>query len=81
MLNLPKRFQILKTTYQQPAYATVEDTDDELLQAIAEDVSDHDNDWELEEHPDADALERFWKDVEQDIASDPLWINISQDED
>lgn len=71
MLKLPKKFQFFKTVYEQPAYVMVDDSSDELLQAIAEDPSVHGHDWQLEEHPDADALEQFWQNVERDTANDP----------
>ena len=37
--------------------------DDELIQAIENDIVQADNNWQLEERPDPDRLEAFWRNV------------------
>lgn len=52
---------------------------DELTQAISEDVSQHDDNWELNERPDSGELSRFWGEVEADIVKDPNWTTFNED--
>lgn len=54
---------------------------DELARAISNDPEDHDNNWELTDHPDTTELEQYWEKVEEDIKNDPEWINFSEDKD
>lgn len=54
--------------------------DDELTQAIEQDMIDRDNNWELSERPDMGELTRFWADVEADVANDPKWFSFAKDE-
>lgn len=51
---------------------------DELTQAIINDQTDHDNEWELSERPDMGELTKFWTDVEADVANDPEWFSFSE---
>lgn len=51
----------------------VTDDDDDLTQAIKNDVQDHDDNWELAERPNSDTLTQFWTDVEREITQDPDW--------
>jgi hypothetical protein len=45
-----------------------ENDDDELTQAINDPIY-HDNQWDLHEDIDGEALERFWDDASKDIDS------------
>ncbi|NCU30345.1 hypothetical protein EOL73_00780 [Candidatus Saccharibacteria bacterium] len=55
-------------------FSPVQDEDDELINAIVDDVTEKDDDWQLTEHPDPNELEEYWKSVESDIRSDPEWV-------
>lgn len=65
---------------QPVAFSPVTDDDDELTQAIVAEPLQHDDEWQLEEHPDENKLEQFWESVEDDIKHDPKWIKFSEDE-
>lgn len=47
----------------------VEDDDDELTKAINDPIY-HDNQWDLHEDVDAEALESFWDEASQELESD-----------
>lgn len=51
---------------------------DELTQAIDNEVQDHDDNWQLG-NPDAVELEKFWSDVEADVRTDPDWVDFSKE--
>lgn len=53
--------------------------DDELAQAIDNDVRVQENDWELVERPDTVELEEFWRHVQDDVRTDPDWIDFSKE--
>jgi hypothetical protein len=63
----------------QMQLATVTADDDELSQAIEADPIDHDNNWELVEHPDPGKLEAFWDAVVADVKNDPEWNTFAED--
>lgn len=63
----------------QFAPVTVHEPDDELMSAIANDPVEHDNTWELSEHPDTQALEQFWSQVSDDVSHDPEWYTFTDD--
>lgn len=54
--------------------------DDELSQAIENDTSARDNNWELNERPDALQLDAFWNEVQQDVRKDPEWFSVTETE-
>lgn len=60
-------------------FTTSNPFDDGLLEEIAaeRDASDVIT---LEDHPDEDALEAYWDNVEDDIHEDPEWFNFAEDE-
>ena len=81
MLKIPKRSLFSTVIYSQPAAAGLDDdTSNELLQAIVDDPSRQDDNWELEDRPDSGVLEQFWNKVEDDIHTDPTWFHFSNDE-
>lgn len=85
MLHIKQKFHLLLPHYEplhtQPVqFSPVTDDEDELTTAIADDPVQHDDNWELEEHPNEAQLEKFWNEVEDDIAHDPKWIKFSEDE-
>ena len=52
--------------------------DDELAQAINDDPIVHDNNWQLTEYPDGEAIEHFWQEVAEDIHKDPDWYDFTE---
>lgn len=84
MLHIKQKFHLplphLPFTASKPLhFSTVKDDDDELTQAIVADPVQHDNKWQLSEHPDTVQLEQFWTEVEDDIQHDPKWISLADD--
>ena len=53
--------------------------EDELAQAITRDPVDHDDNWQLTDRPDTDELEQYWTTVEEEIKSDPEWIDFAKE--
>lgn len=85
MLHIKQKFHLSLPHVQLGAskplqFTPVVDDQDELTQAIADDVTQHDDDWELEERPNEERLEQYWNDVENDIEHDPKWIKFSEEE-
>ena len=52
---------------------------DELIQAIEEDITRHDDNWTLEVTPDTERLEQDWSRIQQDIEKDPEWVRFSDE--
>lgn len=61
-------------------FSPVRIDNDELSQAIASDVENRDDAWELTERPDMGELTQFWSDVETDVANDPEWFTFNNEE-
>lgn len=57
----------------------VSSDDDELAKAIDNDPVDHDNNWQLTDRPDTEELEQYWTNVEDEIKSDPEWIDFAKE--
>lgn len=53
---------------------------DELIEAIDEEMLQHDDDWQLSERPDTKELTQYWEKVEDDIQHDPEWIQVDENE-
>lgn len=68
------------TASGQMVLSPVTDDSDELTQAIANDVADQDDQWELVEHPNPDELVAFWTKVEGEVTSDPEWSFVNDEE-
>lgn len=66
---LPKR----KLEFSKP-----EPEDDELIDAIDDEMEEHDDDWQLAERPDTKELVQYWDKVEDDVLHDPEWKKISE---
>ena len=60
-------------------FTPIAQEDDELIYAINNDVSLHDNNWTLSSAPDVAGLDQFWSGVERDIRDDPQWIRFSDE--
>jgi hypothetical protein len=73
--------QIPLPSFHHMEFSLVRDDGDELTQAIERDVEEHDNNWELVEHPNPDELENFWTTVTNEVRNDPDWNFASDDED
>lgn len=58
-------------------FSPVLSEDDELIQAIEEDANR--DVWTLSPAPDTEQLASFWTSVEQDIHSDPEWVQFSEE--
>lgn len=58
-------------------FAPVEDDNDELSQFIAGDPLTHDNEWDLHEGVDAEALDKFWTDAVHELGP----LETEQDDD
>ncbi|HEX6258108.1 MAG TPA: hypothetical protein VFZ48_01355 [Candidatus Saccharimonadales bacterium] len=77
-------YKTIKTNMQLPFFNRIQlqtqpiDDGDELAQAITDDPVLHDNNWELTETPDADALVAFWDEVATDIRKDPDWNDFTE---
>lgn len=58
--------------FSQPsvAFEPVVSDDDELTNAIDNDVHTHENDWQLHERVDASKLDAFWDDVLHELGPD-----------
>lgn len=85
MLQIKQKFHINLPHIQlrnpkQVEFSPVTDDNDELSRAIIDDPAQHDDNWELNERPDAAQLEEYWDEVEDDIAHDPKWIKFSDEE-
>lgn len=53
--------------------------DDELARAIVDDPIDHDDNWQLTDRPDTEELEQYWTTVEDEIKSDPEWVDFAKE--
>lgn len=51
---------------------------DELIEAIDDEILQHDDDWQLSERPDTKELTQYWEKVEDDIQHDPQWIQVDE---
>ena len=51
---------------------------DELIEAIDDEMEANDDDWQLAERPDTKELVQYWDKVEDDIQHDPKWIQIEE---
>ena len=85
MLQIKQKFHIalphLKLSSGKTVqFAPVTDDNDELTQAIADDIVQHDDEWQLNERPNEAELEEFWDEVEDDIQHDPKWIKFSDED-
>ncbi len=74
-LKLPK----IQISTEPVTFSPQQDEDDELINAIKDDVIDSDNDWQLSEHPDPNELEKYWSKVESDIRNDPEWVWLNDE--
>ncbi|MBC7746920.1 hypothetical protein H7Y40_02980 [Pedobacter sp.] len=54
---------------------------DELAQAIDNDPIDHDNNWQLTNQPDTEALEEYWTTVVAELKDDPEQIIFAEQND
>ncbi len=81
MLHLKTHHKLHLPTlrYQPLQLATVQNDDDELTQAIANDVNTHDDNWTLEAAPDTRELNTFWSHVQDDISHDPTWQRFDEE--
>ena len=59
--------------------SSVPSDSDELAQAIDNDPIDHDNNWQLTNQPDTEALEQYWTTVEDEIKNDPEWTDFAKE--
>ena len=82
MARLTNQFENLLARLQHPqvAFEPISDDDDELTQAITNDVHAHENDWELKDIPDGDALGAFWDEVLAELGPEKVEDSDSIDE-
>lgn len=59
-------------------FSKPEPEDDELIEAIDDEMEANDDDWQLSERPDTKELVQYWDKVENDIEHDPKWIQIEE---
>jgi hypothetical protein len=59
-------------------FSMPEPEDDELIEAIDDEMEANDDDWQLAERPDTKELVQYWDKVEDDIQHDPKWIQIEE---
>lgn len=59
-------------------FSTPQPEDDELIEAIDDEMEANDDDWQLAERPDTKELVQYWDKVEDDIQHDPKWIQIEE---
>ena len=74
-LQLP-HFPVLRARALQ--FSKPEPEDDELIEAIDDEMEANDDDWQLAERPDTKELVQYWDKVEDDIQHDPKWIQIEE---
>lgn len=81
MLTLKKSFHLPSLSFGAAhlELSPVTNEDDELIQAIENQVIDHDDNWTLDPVPDSGELEREWTAIVDDIEHDPEWERFSDD--
>lgn len=84
MLSIKKTFRSYLPQFHAASsgmkLSPVTSESDELIQAIEDDITRHDDNWTLEVTPDTERLEQDWSRIQQDIEHDPEWVNFSEDE-
>ena len=81
MLEIKQKFHLRLPRFQplwahKLQFSKIEPENDELIEAIDDDVETNDDDWQLVERPDTKQLSQFWDKVEDDIQHDPKWIQV-----
>lgn len=84
MLKIRKKFLphltfTLPFTTAQLQLSPVVSEDDELIQDIENDSIKKGGNWTLSDDPDVEGLERYWNNVQNDIANDPEWFHFAED--
>lgn len=74
--NLLPHFSEQPKFAHEMAFSPVEDDGDELIQAIEQDRTR--GDWQYDSN-DAESLVAFWSGVEDDLKNDPEWVDFSED--
>lgn len=69
----------LKLANTSVRFGAIPSENDELIQAIDNSDSAHDDNWQLTKYPDTDGLESYWTGVEHDLQNDPEWFEFADD--
>lgn len=79
MLKIKQKFHLSLPHPSLPhklQFSPIEPEDDELIEAINGEMTETDDDWQLDERPDTNQLTQYWDKVEDDIQHDPKWIKV-----
>lgn len=83
MLQIKQKLHIQLPHLRKPwshalHFSKPEPENDELIDAIDDEMSVNDDDWQLVERPDTKQLVQFWEKVEDDVQHDPKWIQVDE---
>ena len=83
MLQIKQKFHVRLPHFRplwshKLEFSKPEPENDELIEAINDEVEVNDDDWQLVERPDTKELVQYWDKVEDDVRHDPEWKNISE---